>query len=251
MAKYAISSSGEAGMRQLVSDIKNFSLNNLEAGRKLKQATLSVEDGLGIYMADILEIIAQTQTSVGHSSESLEALAQRVLQKADDISELVAMGLGGKSSSDDNGNTYRVGNDLVPNSLYEINGYTYMTDDIGRIISGEGTLHIKDRDGRLTIKDSIDAIGKGDQRNTDDRGHLIGDQFDGSNGLENMIPQDARINEVDFRNFEDSLARQVKNGNTVFVEVSPYYEGDSRRPFLIVVNYSINGKKNYQIFPNE
>lgn len=98
MAKYAISSSGEAGMRQLASDIKNFSSNNLEAGRKLKQATISVEDGLGIYMADIMEIIAQTQISVRHSSESLETLAQRVLQKADGISELVAMGLGEKTS---------------------------------------------------------------------------------------------------------------------------------------------------------
>lgn len=107
MAKYAISPSGETGMRQLASDIKNFSLNNLEAGRKLKQVTISVEDGLGIYMADILEIIAKTQTSVEHSSESLEALAQKVLQKADDISELVAMGLSEKSSSDD---SYAFGN---------------------------------------------------------------------------------------------------------------------------------------------
>lgn len=98
MAKYAISSSGEASMRQLANDIKSFSTSNLEAGRKLKQATLSVEDGLGIYLADIVEIIAQTQNSVRHSSESLETLAQKVMQKADDISELVAMGLGGKAS---------------------------------------------------------------------------------------------------------------------------------------------------------
>lgn len=98
MAKYAISSSGESSMRQLANDIKSFSTSNLEAGRRLKQATLSVEDGLGIYLADILEIIAQTQNSVGQSSESLETLAQKVMQKADDISELVAMGLGGKAS---------------------------------------------------------------------------------------------------------------------------------------------------------
>lgn len=98
MAKYAISSSGEARMRQLANDIKNFSTSNLEAGRKLKQATLSVEDGLGIYLVDILEIITQTQNSVGQSSESLETLAQKVMQKADDISELATMGLGGKAS---------------------------------------------------------------------------------------------------------------------------------------------------------
>lgn len=97
MAKYAISSSGQSSMRQLANDIKSFSTSNLEAGRRLKQTTLSVEDGLGIYLADILEIIAQTQNSVGQSSESLETLAQKVMQKADEISELVAMGLGGKA----------------------------------------------------------------------------------------------------------------------------------------------------------
>lgn len=97
MAKYAISPSGQSSMRQLANDIKSFSTSNLEAGRRLKQTTLSVEDGLGIYLADILEIIAQTQNSVGQSSESLETLAQKVMQKADEISELVAMGLGGKA----------------------------------------------------------------------------------------------------------------------------------------------------------
>lgn len=60
MAKYAISSSGEACMHRLANDIKSFSASNLDEGRKLKQATISVEDGLGIYLADILEIIAQT-----------------------------------------------------------------------------------------------------------------------------------------------------------------------------------------------
>lgn len=97
MAKYAISPSGQSSMRQLANDIKSFSTSNLEAGRRLKQTTLSVEDGLGIYLADILEIIAQTQNSVGQSSESLETLAQKVMQKADEISELVAMGLVGKA----------------------------------------------------------------------------------------------------------------------------------------------------------
>lgn len=47
-------------MHRLANDIKSFSASNLDEGRKLKQATISVEDGLGIYLADILEIIAQT-----------------------------------------------------------------------------------------------------------------------------------------------------------------------------------------------
>ncbi len=151
---------------------------------------------------------------------------------------------------DDNGKLYRVENDLAPNTEYEINGYKYQTDDKGRIISAEGTLRMKDRDGRLPIKDSIKDIGKGDQKEGDDRGHLIGDQFDGSNGLENMVPQDANINRNDFKNFENELAKEVKDGKDVTVKVEPIYEGDSRRPDAIVVTYSINGEESVRVFPN-
>lgn len=151
---------------------------------------------------------------------------------------------------DDNGKLYRVENDLAPNTEYEINGYKYQTDDKGRIVSAEGTLRMKDRDGRLTIKDSIEDIGKGDQKEGDDRGHLIGDQFDGSNGLENMVPQDANINRNDFKNFENELAKEVKDGKDVKVKIEPIYDGDSRRPDAIVVTYSINGEESVRVFPN-
>lgn len=151
---------------------------------------------------------------------------------------------------DDNGKLYRVGNELYANTTYEINGYKYKTDDKGRIISAEGTLHLKDREGRLPIKDSIENIGKGDQQEGDDRGHLIGDQFDGSNGLENMIPQDANINRNDFKNFENELAKEVKNGKEVKVKIEPVYDGDSRRPSAIVVTYSIDGEESVIVFPN-
>ena len=94
------------------------------------------------------------------------------------------------------------------------------------------------------------SIGKGDEREGDDRGHLIGDQFDGSNGLENMIPQDAIVNRNDFKNFENSLAREVKDGKVVEYKVEPVYEDGSRRPLAIVVTYSIEGEESIRIFPN-
>lgn len=151
---------------------------------------------------------------------------------------------------DDNGKLYRVENDLVPNSSYEINGYKYETDDIGRPVSAGGKLHLKEHEGRMPIKDSIENIGKGDQKEGDDRGHLLGDQFDGSGGLENLIPQDANINRNDYKNFENELAKEVKSGNEVRVKIEPVYEGDSRRPSSICVTYCINGEKSVRIFPN-
>ena len=158
---------------------------------------------------------------------------------------------GEKYYYDSQGNLYRVGDQLLPNNTYEINGYTYKTDELGRIISAEGKLHLKEDRDKLRIKDSMETVGKGDQKDSDDRGHLIGDQFDGSNGLENLVPQDSNINRVDFKNFENELAKEVRAGNDVRVKVEPIYEGDSRRPSGILVTYSINGSENIRIFPND
>lgn len=44
---------------------------------------------------------------------------------------------------------------------YEINGYKYVTDAMGRVESAEGFLQLKTHEGRLTIKDTIQSIGKG------------------------------------------------------------------------------------------
>ena len=151
---------------------------------------------------------------------------------------------------DDNGKLYRVEKDLVPNSEYKINGYEYKTDEAGRIVSVEGKLHTKEHDGKLPIKDSLPDIGKGDEKPDDDRGHLIGDQFGGSSGSENLIPQDAKINRVDYAKLENQLASEVKNGHDVRAKIEIKYDGDSRRPVGLVYNYSIDGERDMRIFPN-
>ena len=49
-----------------------------------------------------------------------------------------------KEFLDDNGIKYREGNDLLPDVEFDRNGYTYKTDDKGRVISAEGQLQLKD-----------------------------------------------------------------------------------------------------------
>lgn len=93
MAKYAISPSGETSMRQLASDIKSFPNDIVMAYMKLKKSIVSVEDGLGIYATEIFELVDQTQVSVDRNADGLEALAQRILKKADEIADLVKIGL--------------------------------------------------------------------------------------------------------------------------------------------------------------
>ncbi len=191
----------------------------------------------------------------------LENIKETVLEDARDVAKTIdgvdqsknfldRIFRGEEEYRDDNGLLYRVGNELIPQCEYEVNGYKYATDDTGRIMSAEGVLHLKNREGRLPIRDSIEDIGKGDQREGDDRGHLIGDQFDGTNGLENMIPQDAEINRNDFKDFENELAGAVKIGSIVYNSIELVYDGNSRRPSAILASYSIDGKEGFRMFPN-
>lgn len=151
---------------------------------------------------------------------------------------------------DDNGVLYRVENDLVPNNQYEMKGYRYSTDEKGRIKSAEGLLHMRETEYERNMEAVRNYEGQ-DYREGDDRGHLIGHQFGGSDRLENLVPQDAHINQNDFRIFECALAERVKANDAVIVLIEPIYDGDTNRPSDIVVTYSINGVEDIRIFPNE
>ena len=150
---------------------------------------------------------------------------------------------------DDDGNLYRVGNDLAPNSEYTMNGYTYKTDSQGRVISVEGELYLKES-GRKPIKDSMAKIGKGSQYSTDHRGHLIGDRFNGSNGLENIVAQDGRLNQGNYKVLENYWADSLEAGKSVTVKIELAYKGDSSRPTTFAVNYNVDGVPEYALFEN-
>ena len=129
---------------------------------------------------------------IGETSAKVQDIPQEIGEN-DTIQPNTVYDIDGERHyTDDNGDVYRVNNDLVADNSYEINGYKYETDDHGRIVSAEGKLQLRSRD-RLTIKDSIEDIGKGDEKETDNKGHVIADRFNGSNGLENIVAQDANL----------------------------------------------------------
>lgn len=154
-----------------------------------------------------------------------------------------------KKYYDDNGELYRVDNELVPNKEYEINGYKYETDDKGRIISAGGKLQLKDHEGRNEME-SRKTVDKGDYKETDDRGHLIADRFNGAGGLENVIPMDSKLNQGDYAKLENYLADALKNGDDVRLKVEPRYGDESGRPTDFKVSYTINGEKDVVVFRN-
>ncbi len=155
-----------------------------------------------------------------------------------------------KQYFDDNGTKYREGDMLEPNTKFERNGYSYETDDNGRVISAEGKLQVKDHKGRSEMPDSRDTVAHGEMKSTDDRGHLIADRFNGSGELENLVPMEGKLNKGDYAKLEDTLAEAVNDGADVRLKVEPVYEDDASRPSEFRVTYSIDGEKDVVIFKN-
>lgn len=156
--------------------------------------------------------------------------------------------------TDDNGNVYRVESRLLPKTEYQINGYRYKTDSEGKIISASGKIQKKDHDGRPAITSTMDEVGRGDQKVTDDRGHLIADRFNGGNGLENLIPMDSELNRKggDYYKLEDYLADAVESGAGVYVDIEVLYDEDSARPTEFRIIVIIDGKMDdIYVFKNE
>lgn len=151
---------------------------------------------------------------------------------------------------DDNGHVYREDNTLKPNIQFKRNDYTYKTDEKGRIISTEGKLQIKDHKGRNEMPDSKDVVSRDIMLDTDDRGHLIGDRFNGSGELENLVPMDKNLNRGDYAKLEGTLAEAVNRGADVRLKVEPIYESNSFRPAEFRVSYSINDEKDVIVFKN-
>ena len=156
-----------------------------------------------------------------------------------------------KVERDDAGNPYKIDGRMMPNCRYEINGYTYKTDELGRRVSAEGTLHIKQHEGRLPIKVSKEQVGGKEHRESDDKGHMVGDQFGGSSGVENLVSMDRDINQKDFNKLENYLAKAVKAGSEVNYKFEAKYNDDSQRPSKFVVTYTIDGEKSVRVFINE
>lgn len=151
---------------------------------------------------------------------------------------------------DDNGEKYREGNSLEPNTTFEKNGYTYQTDDMGRVVSAEGKLQVKDHQGRKEMPDRRDVVAHGKMADGDDSGHLIADRFNGSGELENLVPMDRGLNRGDYAKLEGSLADAVKDGADVRMKVEPVYSGESNRPDEFRVSYTIDGDKEVVVFKN-
>ena len=83
-------------------------------------------------------------------------------------------------------------------------------------------LQLKTHEGRLTIKDTIQSIGKGFEELFDQRGHLIADRFNGSNGLENIVAMGGEVNQKAYAAIEQKCADALADGAEVFSRLSHF-----------------------------
>lgn len=138
---------------------------------------------------------------------------------------------------------------LTPNSEYELNGYKYKTDAEGRIKSVEGDLRLES--GVRRPSQQL-AVGVDDGRLPSDAGgHLIGNQFDGYGGRENLVPMGA-INKGNgqWGQMETNWANRLKAGDSVNVKVDLIYNNGTARPSAFNVTEIINGVKSQRVILN-
>ena len=136
---------------------------------------------------------------------------------------------------------------LRPNTDYVVNGYTYKTDDAGRVTSVDGALdlHTADRNGYQQ-----GVSGREDRLPGDQGGHLVASIFNGPGDRVNLVPMDGNFNMGAWRSMEDSFAEALRSGKTVDVNIEVIYRNDGARPDAFVVDYVIDGVPETKTFMN-
>ena len=142
------------------------------------------------------------------------------------------------------GSIYRKGDDLLPNVTYVLDGVKYQTDDLGRIVSVtfENLALKPEGQARKSLSHvTIEALGKGYEVAGDQKGHIIGDRFCGSNSLANLVPMSSNLNQRDYLAIENIWAEAIQNGQIVDGTIKFLYDGASFRPSRMDITYFIDG----------
>lgn len=94
MAKYGINKEGVDALNQLANDLNNINNDIEDNGKKLKNTVSSLEDNLGIYEDQIIELIESVNSAQQKGRDSIQQLSSKVKNMANDAEALVSAGLG-------------------------------------------------------------------------------------------------------------------------------------------------------------
>ena len=147
---------------------------------------------------------------------------------------------------DDDGKTYCQNGELVPNNEYKLNGYSYKTDELGRITQVHGTLTLKEEISNRPAAPEVKGMEENDQK-----GHLIGREFNGSDSEGNFAAMSSQVNQREFRAWEIENKKYLKEGKDVKVTIECVYDGDSHRPSSFIATREVDGEISEKVFNNE
>lgn len=106
----------------------------------------------------------------------------------------------------------------------------------------------------IRVNSAQSNVGAGDGRlNGDHGGHLIGAQFGGFGGYENLTPMSGKINAYphgEWSRMEKNWSDQIGSGKTVQVKIELVYDDDTMRAGSYHVTETIDGIDNYRIIDN-
>jgi DNA/RNA non-specific endonuclease len=139
---------------------------------------------------------------------------------------------------------------LVKNIKYDVDGFIYQTDDLGRVVKTNADLDdiARVRLGNQQIR-AVDI--KDGVRGVDQGGHIVGSRFYGPGEQINLYPQSANLNQGAWKTMENSWADAMVQGKDVKIEVEAIFSGTSKRPDAFDVSYWIDGVKTKTSFINQ
>lgn len=127
---------------------------------------------------------------------------------------------------------------MTPDTRYIQNGYEYLTDPLGRVVSVSGSLKLEKAASnsyqQRLVRDAIVNY-------FDHAGHLIASRFGGFAEKINLVPMEATLNNGAFKKLENEWMKALEQGKSVSVKVEPVYLSPELRPDRIRIEYSIDG----------
>ncbi|WP_290731740.1 MULTISPECIES: DNA/RNA non-specific endonuclease [unclassified Fibrobacter] len=134
-------------------------------------------------------------------------------------------------------------NGIPKNTTYTVDGFVengakYTTDQYGRINEFSAILRKTNYNprGSKGVEQKI-----GHQMKCGVGGHLIGNQFGGTGGYENLVPMSSSVNSGTYKSLENVWAKALKEGKKVLVSGKLLYSGTSFVPTEFIINYIVDG----------
>ena len=128
------------------------------------------------------------------------------------------------------------------------NGYGFDVDALSRTRHVAGEIRLEPESRSRTNQANA---GGSDRRGTDEGGHYIAARFNGPRDWFNHFAQDANFNRGAYRALEDQWAKAVRSGKGFFVDIVPQYQGTSKRPYKLIINWISGGREATAQFRNE